>query len=421
MEQPLPSDTDTAALHQSLVDRLVHTHCITTPQVEAAFRVVPRHLFLPDVALDHVYRDEAIPTKKLEDGQAVSASSQPAIMAIMLEQLGLEPGQRVLEIGAGTGYNAALLAQIVGADGAVVTIDIDDDIVEDARAHLAAAGFDQVQVVCGDGGHGYALAAPYDRIILTVGAWEVLPAWREQLRPGGRIVMPLSINGPQKSVAFEHVGDHLASVSVKDCGFMRLRGESAAPEMCVELGAQPGLSLLLDREHAADAEALYQSLAGPHCDHATTIRATPGEIWGSLNFWLALHAPGFCSLSAAGPQAEIDRVPLLFEYTGSWRSRFTHGLSHDTSLCFLMRPPDWSPPEEQSPAPASFELFVRSFGADETIAQRLIDQVTAWDRAGRPATEELRIRVYPNDTVYTPAANESVVEKRWTRLVLDWD
>jgi hypothetical protein len=113
-------------------------------------------------------------------------------------------------------------------------------------------------------------------------------------------------------------------------------------------------------------------------------------------------------------------VPLLFEYTGASRSRFTHGLSQDTSLCFLMRPPDWSPPQEQSPAPASFELFVRSFGPDQTLAQRLIDQVTAWDRAGRPTSEELRIKVYPSDTFYVPAANESVVEKRWTRLVLNW-
>jgi protein-L-isoaspartate(D-aspartate) O-methyltransferase len=105
-----------STLHQALVDRLKCAGYIHTPAVEAAFRAVPRHLFLPAVAPDTVYTDEAIPTKRL-DGKAVSSSSQPAIMAIMLEQLDLHPGHRVLEIGAGTGYNAALMAHIVGDSG----------------------------------------------------------------------------------------------------------------------------------------------------------------------------------------------------------------------------------------------------------------------------------------------------------------
>src|SRR5882672_10470712 len=88
---------DAAALHRALVDGLVSRRCITDPRVEAAFRAVPRHRFLPSLALEEAYRN--------------------------LEQLGLEPGHRVLEIGAGTGYNAALMAHLVGSAGAVTTID----------------------------------------------------------------------------------------------------------------------------------------------------------------------------------------------------------------------------------------------------------------------------------------------------------
>ena len=128
-------------LHQALVEQLIKNGCITTAAVEAAFRAVPRHLFLPSMPPEHVYQDQAIPTKYAES-IALSASSQPTIMATMLEQLALTPGHRVLEIGAGTGYNAALIAHIVGDTGQAITMDVDEDIVTKARDHLAAAGFD---------------------------------------------------------------------------------------------------------------------------------------------------------------------------------------------------------------------------------------------------------------------------------------
>ena len=112
-------------LHQALVDQLTKNGSITTSAVEAAFRAVSRHLFLPHVPPEHVYQDQAIPTK-YDEGRAISSSSQPTIMAIMLEQLALAPGHRVLEIGAGTGYNAALMAHIVGDTGQVVTMDVNE-------------------------------------------------------------------------------------------------------------------------------------------------------------------------------------------------------------------------------------------------------------------------------------------------------
>ena len=135
-------------LNQALVDELKSMGCIQTPRVEAAFQAVLRHRFIPETPLEEVYSNRVILTKQDQNGQWISSSSEPAIMAIMLEQLDLEPGQKVLEIGAGTGYNAALMAHIVGETGQVVTIDIDDDLVEAVQAHLLRAGFDHVQVIC---------------------------------------------------------------------------------------------------------------------------------------------------------------------------------------------------------------------------------------------------------------------------------
>jgi protein-L-isoaspartate(D-aspartate) O-methyltransferase len=93
---------------------------------------------------------------KMEDEIAVSSSSQPGVMVPMLAQLGLEPGHNVLEIGAGTSYNAALLAHLVGETGKVMTVDLDEDIVAGALAHLAKAGFGRVEIICGDGEYRYA-------------------------------------------------------------------------------------------------------------------------------------------------------------------------------------------------------------------------------------------------------------------------
>jgi protein-L-isoaspartate(D-aspartate) O-methyltransferase len=410
---------DIPTLHQKLVQRLKRIACITSAPVEAAFRAIPRHLFLPSVAPEQVYRDEAIPTKFLDD-QAISSSSQPAIMAIMLEQLGLEPGQRVLEIGAGTGYNAALMAQIVGPTGQVTAIDIDQDIVDAARAHLAAAGLEQVLVVCGDGGYGWAAGAPYDRIILTVGAWDIAPAWLEQLKPGGRIVLPLSLAGPQVSVAFEPAGGHLASVSIKDCGFMRLRGAFAASEdTSLKLGPEPGLRISLTGEHECDAEAIYTLLASPARDRSTGVVAKPGEVWGGLSLWLATREPALCNLSAEGELANSGIVPYLFGWKGQRMWRATKGVLGEASLALLMQP-NGQPPAPGTPRDSAFELFVRSFGPSDAPAQRLIDQVAAWDAAGRPATSGLHIRAYPHDREYAPSPGELVIPKRWTRLVLSW-
>src|SRR5579859_4734637 len=107
-------------------------------------RAIPRHLFVPDVPIEYAYANEAIPSKVLE-GKAVSSASQPAIVAVMVEQLELRPGLRVL--GTGTGYNAALLAHLAGPGGHVVSVDIDDDIVETARQHLRDAGVNNVEVM----------------------------------------------------------------------------------------------------------------------------------------------------------------------------------------------------------------------------------------------------------------------------------
>ena len=401
---------DAADLHRALVDGLVARGVITDERVEAAFRAVPRHLFLPHVALEEVYRDRVVITKRL-DGEAISSSSQPEIMAIMLEQLAVVPGHRVLEIGAGTGYNAALLAHLTGERGEVVTLDIDDDIVEGARAHLAAAGLARVRVVVTDGGLGRAEGAPWDRIILTVGAWDVTPAWREQLAAGGRLVLPLALGGGQRSIAFVPEDGGLASASVRDCIFMPLRGAFAAPSHRVRLGAAPDLNLMLGEPDRIDPAAFRAWLEGPAAEATTGAEITLKELYSGAIPWLALHESGFAWLVASGQGFESAPIPELFVRPGEFRT--TAGLVSAAGACFLTRPP-------LSPEGAPFTLGVRGVGENAVLIERALARVRGWDAAGRPATADLRVRAYPIDAAPPPADGAIVVAKRWHRYLLDW-
>lgn len=228
-QTPAPDPDAAQRLHEALLADLTREGLLGDQAIAAAFSAIPRHHFLPGHALDEIYADKAIAVKRKGD-EWLSSSSQPAMMAIMLAQLGLAPGQRVLEIGAGTGYNAALMAQLVGPDGRVVSIDLDADLVEAARRHLDAAGVSGVELRTGDGALGAPDAAPFDRIIVTVGVWDLLPAWRDQLAPAGRIVLPLTLlPGQMLSLALERRDGLWEAVSARPCGFLLMRGAEAHP------------------------------------------------------------------------------------------------------------------------------------------------------------------------------------------------
>ena len=307
-------DSSLAQVRERLAARVLTANQITNPRVAAALRDVPRHLFLPHLPPEAAYRDDAIVTKRDAEGQPISSSSQPAIMAIMLDQLDLAPGQRVLEIGAGTGYNAALMAHIVGPAGTVVSVDIDADLARQARDHLVSAGYPDVTVVAADGAEGYPPSAPYDRVIATVGVSDLAPAWLDQTGPDGRIVVPLDVRGAQLAVAFERLGaaGRWTSVSLAPCGFMRMRGSLAGPERTVLL--QPGLSVMLPDGlkladgHEADAEALAAYLAEPPVALPTGVRAQAAQVLWGLGLWLAARDARSCAVAEERPPVPAGAV-----------------------------------------------------------------------------------------------------------------
>ncbi|GHD51723.1 methyltransferase domain-containing protein [Streptomyces galbus] len=227
------------------------------PRWREAFTAVPRHLFVPyyyvatvtgyerrwgespdptarERWLRGAYEDTPLATR-LRDGELVSSSSQPSLMALMLAELRVEDGHRVLEIGAGTGYNAALLAHRLG-DDRVTTVDLDPEITESARRHLDAAGYHPL-VVTGDGARGVPERAPFDRVIATCQLSAVPRAWIAQCRPGARILVPLATGLIALTVrdAGHAEGAFLATAAY----FVPLRGQGRADPGPVALGGVP--------------------------------------------------------------------------------------------------------------------------------------------------------------------------------------
>lgn len=363
--------------------------------VADALRTVPRHIFLPDLPPDAAYRDEAIVTKWDDDGMPTSSSSQPTIMAIMLDQLGAKRGQRVLEIGAGTGFNAALLAHIVGPKGRVVSIDLDPEIVGRAEENLAAAGTEGVTVLSADGALGDPGHGPYDRIIATVGVWDLAPAWHEQLAKRGRLVVPLDLRGIQRAVCFERADDHWTSMSARPCGFMRMRGSFAGPDRHYVLDKETHLTLTLPEDRDIDAVAVLEALGAREREVPTGVSPSPMELFDGFGLWLAIREPRWFGLGAQGPDPRLTDAPLQEAHNVA-----TTGILDDFGLATLTA--------------RDGELVV--VGADR-VADELAAHVVAWDEAGRPGSDGLRIDAYPAGS---DAEGEYVIDKKCVRLVLTW-
>jgi protein-L-isoaspartate(D-aspartate) O-methyltransferase len=227
MSIPLEADQ---ILRNAMVKKLKLEGYLTDPIVERAMLSVPRHKFAHWLSLEQAHDFAAHPLPGTTE-QTMSTISNPNAVAVMLEPLELQPGHRVLEIGAGSGYNAALIAQIVSETGHVTTVDIEDFIVQTARVNLTATGFDRVKVILGDGGLGYAANAPYDRITATVGAWEIPLEWFDQLAPNGRIAAPLHLSGEPSDheyVVLEHEGNYLSGHVTVDLAMVLMRGGAGA-------------------------------------------------------------------------------------------------------------------------------------------------------------------------------------------------
>ena len=151
------------------------------------------------------------------------------------------------------------------------------------------------------------------------------------------------------------------------------------------------------------------------------VQIRPGEvIFGGFALWLSLRETGLCGLSAHGDMADRGVVPCLMEYPGEGQSCLTMGLLGDDSLSLFAHSASQTASPQKHDDPGTMELNIRNYGPSPAVGQRLVDQVLAWDAAGRPSSEGLHIRAYPYNADYVPSAGEFVVHKERTQIVLHW-
>ncbi|MCG8971764.1 methyltransferase, FxLD system [Streptomyces sp. CL12-4] len=393
-----------AELRNKLVDEMIMTTVTLTPDVEHALRTVSREAYLPGVDLKDAYADQAVTIKENPNGPlALSCASVPSVVAMMLVQLDVQPGANILEIGAGTGYNAALLAELTGGLGSVTSIDIDPDVTLHARTMLNRTGYQRVTVIERDGLVGAPENAPYDRMLAAVGLWDVPAAWWDQLRDGGRLVLPLRWRGQTRSVALTRRGDTLVSDGMALCGFVPIIGQDG--EKTAALNADDTIRVHYDEDQAVDVDALAASLRdAPGIETLSEQRVGGEEPFDGV--WLRATAGDdrVCRLEVTPDAVDQD---LILRPAIPVRSPV---LVDGDSLAYLIVR------REGTDLQRPFRLGAAAYGPQaEALAQDLITHIEAW---GSARTSVPRLTITPAKT--DAAVTGHVINKPESRMTLTY-
>ena len=390
--------------------------------VAAALRKVPRHLFTPGVPLVRAYEDAAVVVPQAGEGSAdLSPVSAPSMIAGMLAQLDVRPGESVLEIGSG-GYQAALLRELTGPDGAVTTLDIDPDVVSRARACLDRAGYGDVRTVCADGEYGAPGGGPFDKIIVAVEAWDVPPAWTGQLAPDGRLVVPLLTRGLPRSWALDRQDGHLVSHSNLPAFFVSMRGAAGEYREWSVPVDEAGVILWGEEPEPVglDRAALAGILAAERSEARTGVTLPIGKAAGEPALWLGtdpalwlVTGPDRCWLNVS--KDALDRglatpMGLIFR---SGRTG-TPALASGGSLAYY----GWMRPVDEDRTAVEYRACGHGpHGAE--LAERLAGHIQAWDRDHRTGPGPV-LTVHPAGAPAEHLPSGHVLNKRHSIFVLSW-
>lgn len=394
--------TQADVLRETMIDKLHEIGAIRSDRIAEAFRAVPRHLFAPGAPLEEIYTaTTSVAVKWDERGVPISTVSAPELQAFMLEQADLRPGMNALEIGSG-GVNAAMMAWLVGPEGTVTTVDIDPEVTDRASGLLDAAGYSRVNVVLADAESGVPEHAPYDRIIVTVGAWDIPPAWLEQLADGGRIVVPLRMRGLTRSLALDRDEGHLVSRSAMICGFVTMQGAGAHQERLLLLRGTE-VRLRFDDGGPDDPHLLDSVLGTERAEVWSELTIGRAESFDTLQFCLATTLPGFCLLAV-----DTEQDAGLVAADNRW---FNLAAVDGDSFAYLTTRPA---------GPGKAEFGAHAFGLHASAAaEAMAEQVRVWDRDQRGGPGP-NFALWPRGTPEECLPDGLVIDKRYNRVTISW-
>lgn len=364
-----------------------------SPAVEAAFRATPRHGFIPryrdwksnewqtvtpETLAQHLpllYSNNAIAL--FGDAESTpSTISQPSLVLHMLELLELSPGQRVLEVGAGSGWNAAMMGRLVAPGGHVYSVEIIPEMAQVAAENVAALGIGNVSIVHGDGGAGYRSGAPYDRAIFTAGTYDLPTAFHEQLRDDALLLLVLKqATGGDTLLLLRKTGEHFTSLDAFPVGFVPMTGAHALT------GQQP------------------QPLAAlPHWDELQSQEVLRRPFWwgGRGNAHLRLRTHGIRSFLAI---------------VEPWFRTFTMEMADgSTQEVFGL----WDAEGRSMTIAVQDELI--TYGNLATH-DRLRTWLRRWIDFGMPAADSFNLRIYPIHMPIAPGDNEWLVRRNESQFL----
>ncbi|MFF4948397.1 methyltransferase, FxLD system [Streptomyces chattanoogensis] len=412
-QPPVPGEpVEAIRLRQTMAETVIAGGWAPSAPVQDALRTIPRHRFAPEANLKTAYDDDlAVVTRRNDTGRATSSVSAAWLQADMIESLRLRPGASVYEAGSG-GYNAELIAHVIGPGGRVVTGDIDPYVVRRTRRLTAEAGSGRVTAFQGDA----ALGAPaplvprggFDASVITYNVWDIAPAWREQLAEGGRLVLPLEIGGYTRAIAFERRGDVLHARKFTHCGFVRAQGRQARTAPVIDL-LDGELQLRFEEGDAAPTEGVEEALHGPRHELATGVTMGAGFYFGSLQLYAATTLPRFCRLAASREKGtDVTQLP---------KGNDAPAILGANSLAYLIHV---QTRHGERPAEKEWEWVVHAFGKQgPQLAEQLAATVQAWDRDVRGGADPGLI-AHPADTPDRLLPAGDVLDKPHCRLVFQW-
>jgi len=319
-----------------------------------------------------LYADGALVLFGDEDSDVPSTISQPSFVLRMLDMLQLEPGQRVFELGAGSGWNAALIGHLVGPEGRVYSLELIPEMARAAAATMETLGIENVNVIEGDAGEGYATGAPYDRAIFTAGAYDLPRPFFDQVKDGGLLLIVIKSGGGGDTLfLLQKRHDHFESLEGLPCGFVQMKGKYQLDHLKpVELETLPEWPELQSKP--VSKRSFWWGGKGK------------GDfLWRTLGVrsFLGITEPSFRAFKAV-QQEEPSREE---QYFGLWD-------------------------EEQNSLVVAKDDYLLSYG-NSAAEKRLLDTLEQWVKLGMPGAASFALKVYPIGFPLTAVENEWIVER----------